>query len=432
MNTLCKTVLLLILSTCFAGALTLDEAIERGLSANAQVKIAKYAGDAAREDQRSALTGFLPRATAKASYTRLNEAPVMTMPPEFGGMSIAMGQVDNYNLTLGVQQPIFTGGKIINGYRAARLGAKIQEKNLESEKNSTVISIAQAYFGVVNAQLFVNTVAQARERMQGHLAVIEGMYAQGLVARNDLLQTRVASSEIDLMIIRANNAVNAARLGLNFLLDFPSDTVFEIDPDTTIGDISRPILKDGLDHGLKYRPDIQMLELGLGAARAGEAITWGTFSPDIVGVFNWSYARPNRANEEEFYDSWNVTLAASWEILSFGERIFGVRKARTQKNQTAETLDMARRAAEMEIRNLHNSLEEAEQALTVSRKKLEQTNEAFKVAAAEFGTGLAANTSVLDANSSLIQAQAGYISAIADMKIAVIKYEAAIATLLKE
>ncbi len=175
-----------------------------------------------------------------------------------------------------------------------------------------------------------------------------------------------------------------------------------------------------------------MLELRLDAAKAGERISWGAFSPDIVGMFNWSYQKPNRANEKEFYDSWSATVAASWPILSFGERIFGVRKAKAQRREAAEGLDMVRRAAEMEIRNLHNSLEEASQALDVSRVKLEQAKEGYRVAEAEFSTGMAANTDVLDANSSLIQAQAEYVSAIADLKIAVVKYGAAIGSIPKE
>ena len=423
----------LILAMVFsAGALTLDEAISRGLEANSQVITANYQSDAAREDSRIALTNFLPRATLNASYTRLDETPIMTMPPEFGGMSIEMGKLDNYNVTLGVQQPIFMGGKIINGYRAARDGAKIALESLRDQRNSTAVDIAEAYFGVVKAGVFLSSVEQARERMNGHLKVIEGMFAQGLIARNDLLKTRVASSEIDLMIIRAQNAVNATRLGLNFLLDFPADTSLILDPDTVSVEVVRPALDDALDYGLRYRPDVRMLELGLDAAKAGRLISWGAFSPNVVGVFNWSYQRPNQALEEEFYDSWNVTVAASWPILSFGERIFGVRKANMQKREVEETLDMVRRAAEMEIRNLYNKLEENTQALDVSRIKLEQTKEGYRVAEAEFSTGMAANTDVLDANSSLIQAQAEYISAISDIKLAVVQYEAAIGSFLKE
>ncbi len=432
MKSLIKLSSILLAIALSSGALTLDEAIERGLAANSQVSMAEHETDAARESARTALTNLFPRASANASYTRLDETPTMTMPPEFGGMTIPMGQQDNYKLTVGVQQPIFMGGKIVNGYRAALDGARIQEENLRQTRNSTATSIAQAYFGVVKAELFMNSMNQARERMNGHLAVIEGMFSEGLIARNDLLKTRVASSEIDLMTIRARNAVKAARLGLNFLLNYPSDTLLILDPDTVVADIAWPPLDAGLDYGLEYRPDIRMLELRLDAAKAGERISWGAFSPDIVGMFNWSYQKPNRANEKEFYDSWSATVAASWPILSFGERIFGVRKAKAQRREAAEGLDMVRRAAEMEIRNLHNSLEEASQALDVSRVKLEQAKEGYRVAEAEFSTGMAANTDVLDANSSLIQAQAEYVSAIADLKIAVVKYGAAIGSIPKE
>ncbi|MCK5833526.1 TolC family protein [bacterium] len=423
---------LVLVVTFSLGAITLQEAISRGLEANSQVLTAGYKRDSAKEDAKIAFTGLLPHASADGSYTRLDEVPVMTMPLEFGGMSIEMGKQNNYNLTLGVQQPIFTGGKIINGYRAARNGAKIQQENLRNQKSSTAVSISEAYYGVVKADLFGNTMQQARKRMNGHLKVIEGMFTQGLISRNNLLQTRVASSEIDLMIIQSRNAVKASRLVLNFLLDFPADTTLELDPDTAQIEVSWASLEWGLDYGLKYRPDIKMLEYGLDAAKAGKLIALGAFSPDVVGVFNWSYKRPNQALEEEFYDSWNVTLAASWSLISFGERIFGVRKANSQRREAEETLDMVHRAAEMEIRIFYNNLEEKTQSLDVSRIKLEQANEGYRVAEAEFSTGMAVNTDVLDANSTLIQAQAEYISAVVNLKLAVVQYEAAISSLLKE
>ncbi|MCD6501310.1 TolC family protein, partial [bacterium] len=95
MKSLIKLSSILLAIALSSGALTLDEAIERGLAANSQVSMAGHETDAARESARMALTNLFPRASANASYTRLDETPTMTMPPEFGGMTIPMGQQDN-------------------------------------------------------------------------------------------------------------------------------------------------------------------------------------------------------------------------------------------------------------------------------------------------------------------------------------------------
>jgi len=419
-----------------AFAMTLEEAIARAIEANSEMVMAKYDADATHLDVKSAFTGFLPRITADASYTRLDEVPVIVMPEEFAAFmpegGIAMGDDDNYNVTLGVQQPIFMGGKIYYGYKAARAGAEIEKFNYNSTCNSVATDVAGAFFGVVKAELFRNSMLDARERMDAHQRVIEAMYEQGLISRNDLLKTRVASSEIDLMLIQSDNAVNAARLGLNFLLNYPSDSIIALDPDTTVAETPLPNLRDGIESAMIYRPDIRMMESAVDAANAGVAISRGLFLPDIVGVFNYSYQRPDRANEPEFYDSWNATIAASWSLLSWGDRVFGIRKAKLLKRGAQEGSDMIKRAAEMEIRNNLNSLREITQRLEVSRTKLEQTEEGYRVAHAEFGTGLVTNTDVLDANSALIQAQSEYISAVADFKVAQIKYEVATGKSFKE
>lgn len=425
-----KLILLTFLFALAASGLTLEEAIDRAMEANSEVLISSSSADAARMDAKSAFTNFFPRIKAEASYTRLDEVPTIVMPEELsmfmpeGG--IPMGDDDNYNLTLGVQQPIFMGGKIFNGYRAAQAGAEMEALGRDNSLNSVGKQVAQAYFGVIKAELFRESMDDARERMDAHLRVIEAMYEQGLVSRNDLLKTRVASSEIDLMKIQSENAVNAARLGLNFMLNYPDDTTLVLDPDTSVSEIPLPNYRADIERAMSHRVDIRQMEKAVEASKAGVNIAYGSFSPNIIGIFNFAYQRPNRANEPEFYDSWNATLAASWDLISFGERMFGVKKAKYMRDRAMEAHSMIKRAAEMEIRNQFNVLREIQQRLDVSRIKLEQAREGYRVAQAEFGAGLATNTDVLDANSSLIQAQNEYISAIADYKVASIEYDVAI------
>lgn len=416
--------------------LTLDEAIQRAMEANSEVIMSSQDKEAARMDSKSAFTGFLPRVTAEASYTRLDEVPVMVLPDEFSMFmpedGIPMGDDDNYNITLGVQQPIFMGGKVYNGYRAAKAAAEMEKAYYKSTLNEIALDVVEAYYGVVKAELFYESMVDARERMDAHLRTIEAMYEQGMISRNDLLKTRVASSEIDLMQIQADNAVNAARLGLKFMLNYPEDTTLILDPDTTIESVSLPDYESDIQKAIVNRVDIESMEKAIEAANAGVGIAWGNFSPNIIGMFNYSYQRPNRANEPEFYDSWNATLAASWDLISFGERIFGLKKAKLMRRQAKEGYAMIKRAARMEIRNQYNKLREIKQRLDVSRVKLEQTREGYKVARAEFETGMATNTDVLDADSELIQAQSEYISAVADYKIARIEYDVAIGNNFKE
>jgi outer membrane protein TolC len=419
-----------------AFGLTLDEAIDRAMKANSEVLMSYNSRRAAEMDAKSAVTGFFPRVKAEASYTRLDEVPTLVMPDELsmfmpeGG--IPMGDDDNYRIAFGVQQPIFTGGKIFFGQKAAKAAAQMETAGYEGSLNKVGKQVATAYFGVIKAELFRESMIDARGRMDAHLRVIEAMYEQGLVSRNDLLKTRVASSEIDLLRIQAENAVNASRLGLNFILNFPDDTSLILDPDTAIGDITMPDYHGDISSAMDKRTDIRQMAKAVEASRAGVNIAYGSFSPNIVGIFNYLYQRPNRSYEPEFYDSWNLTLAASWDIISFGERIYGVKKARYNSNRAEEAYNMMLRAAQMEIRNQFNALKEIEQRLSVSKVKLEQAREGYRVAQAEFGAGLATNTDVLDANSALIQAQNEYIAAIADYKVARIEYDVAIGNNFKE
>ena len=328
MNRKFQTIIILLALAAASFPLTLEQAIDMALRDNSQVIIAEKEADAAREDKKSALTGFLPKLTLEASYTRLDEVPVLTMPEELSGFmpeeGIPMGDDDNYAITLGLQQPIFMGGKIYHGYKAAKAGAEAKMARANQQRAETAVAVSEAYYGVVKAHLFLINIQNARERMDAHLEQIEAMYEEGLLSRNDLLKTRVASSEIDLMMIQAENAVSASRLGLNFTLNLPQDTVLTLEPDTAAPDPELPDLEAGIEKALERRPDILAVEKGSEAADAGVKAAWGSLSPDIVGIFNYQYQRPNRQYEPEFYDCWNATVAASWDIFSWGDRIFQI------------------------------------------------------------------------------------------------------------
>jgi len=418
--------ILIFIVPILAEPITLEDAVNIAMEHNEQILIAREELTISRADANTALTGFFPRIKADGSYTRLDEAPSMTLPPEFGGFEMTLGDIEIYNLTLGAQQPLFTGGAIYNGYRAAKAMAKSQEDNLEYEENSLAVDVAEAFYGVVKAEAFKNASVEAKVQMEGHLEALEAMYREGLLSRNDLMKARVQFSNIELMLVQADNAVTLARLGLNMTLGIPLDTVLAIAPDTSNLGQKAQGFDSGIGVALDVRPDLSSMKYMLDAAKFGKQISWGSFAPSIVVIGNYSFDRPNQQYELEFEESWNVTLAASWNLISFGERIFKVKKSKAQYRQAKIGYDLAKRGVEMEIRAEHANLDEKRKALEIAQKKLEQSKESYRVAKAEFREGLATNTDVLDANTELASAKTGYVSALADLKIAYLKYNKAI------
>ena len=166
--------------------LTLAQCIETALEKSEVIKMEKEKLVESGASVKEARTGFLPKLSAKASFTQLDERPYLdasSMGDFFGGLAepflylaykdtaggnpldvgllqalsemsggtdqsgdgkIYMGDDKLYNLIFTVQQPIFTGFKVLNGYHAAKNSFRAVEENRTSPCSSSTTSSNRA------------------------------------------------------------------------------------------------------------------------------------------------------------------------------------------------------------------------------------------------------------------------------------------------
>ncbi len=406
-----------------AEPLTLGKAIEIAQLKSGTIAIAGGKAVAARETALSVKTGFFPRISGKGSYTRLDEIPTMTVPP-MG--TIQMGTQDMYNLTVSAQQPLFLGGGLLYGYKAASSMANAQEMQLSAEKNNLFVDVAEAYYGVIKADAFKETAVEARLQMEEHLNTLGRMYSAGILSNNDLLKAQVQLSDIQMMEIQAENAGTLSRLALNMTMGVPLETIYEFPAGKNFTKRSLSDIDESLGNAMADRQDISALVEMKKAASYGLKIEKASLYPSLVAVFNYSFDNSDDSFPPEFDPSWNFTLMASWDLFTAGERLHKMHKAKADLNQADVGLDMARKGVELEVRSQFAIVREKEKAAEIAGKKLEQAKEGYRVALAEFKQGIATNTDVLDASTAFAGAKTENISALADRQVAYIKYEVTI------
>ena len=418
-------VLIVLAITASAETLTLNKAVEIAQLRSETIAIASEKVFAAREDALAVKSGFYPRISGQGSYTRLNEAPSMTLPPAMGGASIEMGTADNYKFTISAQQPLFMGGAILNGYKAASSMAQAQEKQLSAEKNILFLDVAEAWYGVIKADAFRKTAMEARLQMEEHLNTLERMYIAGILSHNELLKAKVQLSNIRMMEIQAENAGTLSRLALNMAMGVPLDTVYEFPANKTFTDTykSLPDLDLAIRNAIRDRQDVSALKNMTDAAGYGLKIAKSSMVPSVVSVFNYDWKNTDSSFPPELDSSWNLTIMATLDLFTAGERRHKIRKAETNLNQAEIGLSLARKGVEFEVRAQYATIRERQKAVEIAEKKLEQAEEGYKVASAEFKHGVVTSTDVLDASTALVGAKTDYVSSLSDLQIAYIKFE---------
>ena len=109
-----------------SGELTLEDAVKLALTYNRNLKIAVEERGVAEGLITQAWGEALPVVSLNASYIRLDEVPSF----EIADRVITIGSVNNYSAGVTVDQPVFRGGAVRAGLRAAELYEALTDEQI--------------------------------------------------------------------------------------------------------------------------------------------------------------------------------------------------------------------------------------------------------------------------------------------------------------
>ncbi|OPX25402.1 MAG: hypothetical protein B1H02_01600 [Candidatus Latescibacteria bacterium 4484_107] len=417
--------------------LTLEESVRIALKKSKALAMAQ---EKVRESEArigEARAGFLPQIGSKASYTRLDVAPYMSMTNfAIPGMpagtmpdKIEMGDDDIYNAAVSAQQPLFTGGKILNGYRMAEYGAEAERFNYRRSEADVVLHVEEAYYGVLKAQEFKKVSDQAVAQMEAHVRDLENMYRVGMIAENDLLKAKVQRSNVKLMRIQATNAVRMARTAFCNVLGIPLDTEVVLKAKLEYEPSPPVALEEAIQKALKQRPEVKAMEYTLKIGEKAVSISKAGWLPNVALIGNYNYKRPNRENEEKWYGSWDVTVAAQMNVFDWGATHYQTAQAKHRLRQMEEGFGQLRDGITLEVTQSVLALQEAREKVAATQENVAQAEENYRVTNEKFKQGMATNTDLLDANTMWTQARMECVQALADHYVAEAKLEKAMGVL---
>jgi outer membrane protein len=398
--------------------LTLDQAIELGLSHSRELAVAEAKVQEADARLGQARSSFFPALSASGSYTRLDEAPSMDLAPFGGSGRIYLGDDDIYSVGLTVTQPLFTGGALLSAHGAAKHGARAEALARERSVEQVRHGVTGAYLGLVQAREALRVMDDAALLMRQHLADVEALHGQGMVIMSDLMLARVRADEVELARTRARHDASIAGAALAFALGVDLST--EVEPTDALerGGFPERDLGAWTEAALSSRPDLMAMTEAVGAADNGVSIARAGYLPQVFAMGTYAWDRPNLSYEPEFYEHWNVTVAAEMSVFDWGGTMNRVREARAGLVQAERSKELMADVVRLEVKQSFLRRNEAVAALAIAEGGLAQAREAARVAREAFRNGIATNSAVLDAQASLTGAEMSRIAALAGLRLA--------------
>ena len=400
--------------------LTVKDTVELALENNRALKISQSQMDARKAGIGEVRSGFFPQMKGNAAYTRLDVAPYISlgekspfpMPPGTPS-KITIGDDDLYDLGVSVEQPLFTGFALTKSYEMAKSSWEASKSDHETAENDLVYMTKAAYFSLLKARETVVIAKQSVELMESHVTDLKNMVEVGMLAENDLLKAQVQLSETKLMLISSNNAARLIKRRFCTILGIPLTTDIELK--TPLEYIDRDYDLDTVaEQAIGNRPEIRSMSNMIKMADNNVSVARSQWYPQLMAVYNWSYKRPNREYEQEFYSQWTAGLVAQVNIFDWGGIHYRVSQAKLHKRQAEESVRQLADAVVLEVNQAYLTLEEARERIRVSEVNVHQAEENYRVTHKKFSQGLVTNTELLDANTALTRARIAKTNSLSD------------------
>jgi len=402
-----------------ADVLTLEEAVRVALANNRQILIAKEKIEEAKQRIEEARAGYLPTINLSGTYTRLSEAPSMSVP---GYGTIEMGKADNYLSTLSLTQVLYSSGILKYGNQGASLYYQKSEEDLKNAQNSITYQVKKAFYAVLLAERNLEVTEVALDQSRRHLTVVEGFFEVGVVSKFDLLRTRVQVANLKPDLIQARNNSHLSLESLANLLSLPSASL-KLEGGLSFGPL-RITLEEALDKALEERSDLKSVQLQKEISEVVLKLAEVQNKPNLALVGNYQYQNPS-GGEDEWGGEWNLNVVLSMPLFDGWANRARVAQRRSQVRQIELSLQGLEDGIDLEVKKAFWDVEASEERIHAQEKNIEQAEEALSIAEVRYKSGAITNLEALDAQLTVTRARLAYLKALYDHNVAMAELERA-------
>lgn len=407
-----------VLSECVsAQTLTVDRCIEMALESNSSIKAATYQRGQADAMVRSMKANYLPdfAATATGIYSNARGSynieggnlPVFSLgadgtPSPTGGFAYFPGVGLDYKVgpmfTAGIEvtQPIYMGGKIKSGVEIALHSRDMASASLEMTRDEVIVATSKAYADVVKATRLLQVANAYKSAVIELQANVESAINHGMRHNNDRLKVAVRVNEADLNILRANNAIRLAKMNLSRLIGRSMIADFDIADDFPAVTVPAQAEAPGAIHD---RPEWHALTARTEMYKSRIKLQRSELLPQIGIKAGYAYNYGFELNKEKLFNrgAFGVALNVTVPLFHFGGRSNKVEAARQQWQQSQAEMHDREQLLELDMRRAFADLEEAQAALALSEKSVEQAAENMRLSRVMFDNGMETLSDYLEA-----------------------------------
>jgi len=366
-------------------------------------------------DSNAAVTGALDTARARAAtdeirasywptvelqggYT-VRDSPIVAI---FGNFAAPMGSGTFWQAQLRAQELLWDGGRRSRAVEAGEHTVAAASAGREARILQAQMEGVGAYLQAVLAHARHGVVEQRIAALKAHLEDARNLYDQGMVARNDLLETRVRLRAVEDQLPQLEDGVAIAVQQLNRLMGRDPSTPLSV-PGALPAPPALPASeKTLLEEAAEHNPELVALRARLDAAQSRQEASARENYPKLV----LSAAHTYEENPYLLHNNANVAmLGLSWKLYDGGARKRRTTSVCYEAEKIGHELEETRRRLETRFDQAYRRYRQALREAATARENVDAAAENLRIVTDQYRAGLARGSDVLDAESLLSSAR---------------------------
>lgn len=395
-------------------ALTVDDAVARGITEAPRLAEARARADAASATVASREALGRPTLTATAGLLRTNHVDEFGIPQANGTTRVIFPDIpNNYRARAELSMPLFTSGRVGDLVASAQAERRAVDADRKVATSDLTLEIETAYWTLALARERTTVLERALQRADVSLADVRARFESGVLPPNDVQSAQAQRARQRVQLIQARNDAAIAEAELARLVGAPGGQpivlLTAVDrPTPGAAELTALPLATLTGRATESRPErLALAERQVSLQSAADAAA-AAMRPQIGVLAAVEPARPNSRfvpRVDQWNTGWDLGVNVTWALWDGGrsraDRAAALAQSAALRERTADFDALV--GVEVQKRLL--DVTSAREALVASNEAVDAAAEARRVLGERFSAGVATNADVLDADLAWLEAE---------------------------
>ena len=418
--------------------LTFDTAVQRALREGEEVRSANASLDIASAQIGVARSTGLPQLRLNSGYNQVVENARATI------VGAVFGQAYTYTANAQLSQPLFLGGRVVAGSRAAGAVRGAARATTAEVRGQVVVDVERAYLNALFTRRLIQIQEQNLALADQRVAQAQQLETAGRASRYDVLRLKVERANLEPAVVQAQNDYTLAVLNLRRLVNVPAERPIVLTSELDTLSLQR--LLSTVDTSPRVgdvRAAVRAAELTRTAREAGVRVARADLLPSITATLTSGFlalpgsnglptvggststancapgSAPGRACQNNgWFTDRSFGFQFSWPIFDGLRTKANIENAHALVDQSSIQLALVREQVALEGAASRAEFGRARTLFDARRETVAEANEAYGLAVLRNTRGVGTVLDVSDAQLNLVRAQVNAARAIYDVFLA--------------